>query len=255
MDGVYVRMGARDAILAGQSTFFIEMAETAAMLARAGPRSLVALDELGRGTATLDGAAIAAAVLERLLRDARCLGLFATHYHQLAAAHGDGAGAGAALMHMACAVAEPEQGGEAVEGGAPAEVTFLYKLTPGACPKSYGTNVARLAGLPASVLARAAEVSASREALAAGGAAPGPAAAPAAVHTPGRGADAGAARDQQAPGGGGGPAAGGAGELKDLARAVAAQLSALKASAGGGAPEPLLRQLGELQRRAAAACQ
>lgn len=56
MDGVYVRMGARDAILAGQSTFFIEMAETAAMLARAGPRSLVALDELGRGTATLDGA-------------------------------------------------------------------------------------------------------------------------------------------------------------------------------------------------------
>lgn len=258
------------------------------------------------------GAAIAAAVLEQLLTGSRCLGLFATHYHQLAAAHT--ADPGVAIMHMACAVAEPEQdeegGGEA---GAVAEVTFLYKLTPGAvgcrarraqlavprdampchvswagrvsavwlpggcglpfmcgsgsppttvhmppgavyagaCPKSYGTNVARLAGLPPSVLARAAEMSASREALAAGVALADP-------PTPGGGTDAGAARDQEAACvGGDAPAtAGGAGELKDLARAVATQLAALKAAAVGGVPGPLLfKQLGELQRRAAAACQ
>ncbi|KAF6259292.1 muts domain V-domain-containing protein [Scenedesmus sp. NREL 46B-D3] len=160
MDGCFVRMGARDAILSGQSTFFIEMAETAAMLSRASSRSLVALDELGRGTATLDGAAIAAAVLDHLVHSTRCCGLFATHYHQLAAEHA--ADPQVAIMHMACAVAEqPEQQQQqdeeegssrsaAGESGV-AEVTFLYKLTSGACPKSYGTNVARLAGLPGSV--------------------------------------------------------------------------------------------------------
>lgn len=150
MDGCFVRMGARDAILSGQSTFYIEMAETAAMLCRATPRSLVALDELGRGTATLDGeagqqcdvlcvlclcqlavnsrcccvllracllagAAIAAAVLDQLAHTTRCCGLFATHYHQLSAEHERDAQV--AIMHMACAVAEQQQQPAAGAGG------------------------------------------------------------------------------------------------------------------------------------------
>eukprot|EP00879_Flechtneria_rotunda_P010892 GHRR01011382.1.p1 GENE.GHRR01011382.1~~GHRR01011382.1.p1 ORF type:complete len:1038 (+),score=487.25 GHRR01011382.1:2036-5149(+) len=161
MDGCFVRMGARDAILSGQSTFYIEMAETAAMLSRATSRSLVALDELGRGTATLDGAAIAAAVLDHLAHITRCCGLFATHYHQLAVEHQ--ADPDVAIMHMACAVTEGDQQ-DSSEDTSVAEVTFLYKLTQGAYPKSYGTNVARLAGLPASVVTRAAATSAAREA-------------------------------------------------------------------------------------------
>lgn len=160
MDAVFVRMGAQDAIMAGQSTFFVELAETAAMLAHATHRSLIALDELGRGTATLDGAAIAAAVLEQLAQETRCCGLFATHYHQLAEQHA--ADPQVAIMHMGCDVSSGEDGGE--------EVTFLYKLTRGACPRSYGTNVAKLAGLPATVVSRAAEISASRTSCALGSA-------------------------------------------------------------------------------------
>eukprot|EP00775_Hariotina_reticulata_P005635 gene5635-5874_t len=185
MDGCFVRMGARDSILTGQSTFYIEMAETAAMLSQATSRSLVALDELGRGTATLDGAAIAAAVLDHLVASTHCCGLFATHYHQLSAEHAADTQVG--IMHMACAVAEQDEaqaaaaaadGGSGGGGGGStgdaneeqvAEVTFLYKLTPGACPKSYGTNVARLAGLPASVVTRAAIISAGREAACSAG--------------------------------------------------------------------------------------
>ncbi|KAI8462894.1 MAG: muts domain V-domain-containing protein [Monoraphidium minutum] len=196
MDGVYVRMGARDNILAGhdnilagQSTFFVELNETAAMLHRATERSLVALDELGRGTATLDGAAIASAVLEHLAHSTRCCGLFATHYHQLscdpapsasaaepaaAAADAEGAPPPAAPMHMGCAVAgsgDDSEGGGGGGAGRAQEVTFLYQLTPGACPKSYGTNVARLAGLPGPVVSRAAEISRGHEADAGAGAA------------------------------------------------------------------------------------
>ncbi|GFR46109.1 hypothetical protein Agub_g7597, partial [Astrephomene gubernaculifera] len=163
-DAIFVRMGARDSILTGQSTFFIELAETAAMLARATCDSLVVLDELGRGTATMDGAAVAGAVLEHLAANTRCRGLFATHYHHLSDEHASDPRV--AVMHMGCAV-EGEEGGSsppaaaaaaAAEGGE--EVTFLYRLTHGACPKSYGTNVARLAGLPPGVVTRAAQVSA-----------------------------------------------------------------------------------------------
>ncbi|KXZ50845.1 hypothetical protein GPECTOR_15g531 [Gonium pectorale] len=160
VDALFVRMGARDSIMTGQSTFFIELAETAAMLARATSDSLVALDELGRGTATLDGAAIAGAVLAHLAGTTGCRGLFATHYHHLSDEHA--ADPRVAVMHMACAVEGAEPGGasaSAADGAGPEEVTFLYRLTVGACPKSYGTNVARLAGLPPRVVERAAEVS------------------------------------------------------------------------------------------------
>ncbi|PNW83581.1 hypothetical protein CHLRE_05g235750v5 [Chlamydomonas reinhardtii] len=164
VDSLFVRMGARDSIMTGQSTFFIELAETAAMLARATPDSLVVLDELGRGTATLDGAAVAGAVLAHLAGAVGCRGLFATHYHHLSDEHAQDSRV--AVMHMACAVEgaeEPEAApaGKGAEAQGGDEVTFLYRLSPGACPKSYGTNVARLAGLPPSVVARAAQVSAT----------------------------------------------------------------------------------------------
>ncbi|GIL60874.1 hypothetical protein Vafri_15713 [Volvox africanus] len=159
-DAIFVRMGARDSIMTGQSTFFIELSETAAMLAKATKYSLVALDELGRGTATLDGAAVAGSVLQHLTTTTGCRGLFATHYHHLSDEHA--ADPRVAVMHMACAVedsadvaVQESSGSEPIN-----EVTFLYRLTRGACPKSYGTNVARLAGLPPRVVTRAAQVSA-----------------------------------------------------------------------------------------------
>eukprot|EP00798_Chlamydomonas_sp_ICE-L_P022857 gene22857-30030_t len=167
VDAVFVRMGAKDSIMTGQSTFYIELAETAAMLLRATPRSLVALDELGRGTATLDGAAIASAVLHHMAHAIGCRGLFATHYHHLSTDYQEDPSV--SIMHMACAVSEGDGGVQEVtflhkltKGGEMQEVT-VHKVTKGACPKSYGTNVARLAGLPNSVVARAAEMSEGKE--------------------------------------------------------------------------------------------
>lgn len=144
VDRIFVRMGARDHIMAGQSTFLVELMETASVLSSATKNSLVALDELGRGTSTSDGQAIAASVLEYLVHHVQCLGLFSTHYHRLAVEQQD---IKVSLCHMACEVGMGEGGLE--------EVTFLYRLTAGSCPKSYGVNVARLAGIPASVLQRA----------------------------------------------------------------------------------------------------
>eukprot|EP00850_Spirogloea_muscicola_P017997 SM000160S02538 [mRNA] locus=s160:118607:128498:+ [translate_table: standard] len=151
VDRLFVRMGAKDHIMAGQSTFLLELSETATMLRNATARSLVALDELGRGTATSDGQAIAHAVLHYLAHETQCLGLFSTHYHRLADDHSDDPKVG--LYHMACKVRDSCEGH--VSSSAP-EVTFLYKLAEGACPKSYGINVARLAGMPESVICRAA---------------------------------------------------------------------------------------------------
>ncbi|KAL4517804.1 hypothetical protein Ndes2526A_g02182 [Nannochloris sp. 'desiccata'] len=155
-DAVFVRMGARDRIMLGQSTFFVELSETAAALASATRYSLVALDELGRGTATTDGAAIAAAVLDHLAATVKCRGVFATHYHHISDSHAEDPAI--AIKHMACAVTPAEDGGDGVD-----QVTFLYRLTEGACPKSYGVNVARLAGLPDAVVRRAAVVSQQAE--------------------------------------------------------------------------------------------
>lgn len=153
VDRIFVRMGARDHIMAGQSTFLVELEETASVLSSATKNSLVVLDELGRGTSTSDGQAIAASVLEYLVHQVQCLGLFSTHYHRLAMEHND---TKVSLCHMACEVVEGVGGLE--------EVTFLYRLTPGACPKSYGVNVARLAGIPTKLLQRANEKSSEFEA-------------------------------------------------------------------------------------------
>lgn len=160
-DAVFVRMGARDRIMLGQSTFFVELSETAAALASATRYSLVALDELGRGTATTDGAAIASAVLDHLSRSIKCRGVFATHYHHISDSHASDPHV--SIKHMGCAVTPATAEGE-VE-----EVTFLYRLTDGACPKSYGVNVARLAGLPEEVVYRAAVVSEQAEERGVGG--------------------------------------------------------------------------------------
>ncbi|KAL4857543.1 DNA mismatch repair protein 6 [Chlorella vulgaris] len=165
-DAVFVRMGARDRIMLGQSTFFVELSETSAALHRATPSSLVILDELGRGTSTGDGAAIAAAVLDHLTQRVGCRGMFATHYHHIADSHASDPRV--SIKHMGCAVT-PSPTADGLE-----EVTFLYRLADGACPKSYGTNVARLAGLPDAVVRRAAakaqESEEERQAAAAAGA-------------------------------------------------------------------------------------
>ena len=160
VDRLFVRMGARDNILAGESTFFVELAETAAMLRGATRRSLVALDELGRGTSTSDGAAIAHAVTQHLTQNVGCRAMFATHYHTLS---DDFAPSGAfSLRHMGCDVthALSPSGGAAEplkSATSDADVTFLYKLRAGPCPRSFGLNVARLAGMPEPVVKRAAE--------------------------------------------------------------------------------------------------
>ncbi|XP_071726644.1 DNA mismatch repair protein MSH6 [Rutidosis leptorrhynchoides] len=145
VDRIFVRMGAKDHIMAGQSTFLTELLETASMLSSATRSSLVALDELGRGTATSDGQAIAASVLEHFVNKVQCRGLFSTHYHHLALDYQQVPNV--SLCHMACKVG--------IGNGGLEEVTFLYKLTCGACPRSYGVNVARLAGLPDAVLQKA----------------------------------------------------------------------------------------------------
>lgn len=146
VDRIFVRMGAKDHIMAGQSTFLTELLETASMLSLATRNSLVALDELGRGTSTSDGQAIAESVLEHFVHKVQCRGMFSTHYHRLALDYQEDPKV--SLCHMACQVGEGVGGLE--------EVTFLYRLTPGACPKSYGVNVARIAGLPDCILHKAA---------------------------------------------------------------------------------------------------
>ncbi|XP_050237496.1 DNA mismatch repair protein MSH6 [Mercurialis annua] len=155
VDQIFVRMGAKDHIMTGQSTFLTELSETALMLSSATRNSLVALDELGRGTSTSDGQAIAESVLEHFVHKVQCRGMFSTHYHRIAVDYQKDPKV--SLCHMACEV------GRGV--GEVEEVTFLYRLTPGACPKSYGGNVARLAGIPDSILQKAAVKSREFEAI------------------------------------------------------------------------------------------
>ncbi len=145
VDRIFTRIGAREDIAAGQSTFMVEMAETANILNNATPRSLIILDEIGRGTSTYDGLAIARAVAEYIHSSPR-LGaktLFATHYHEMV----ELAGFLPRVKNFNVAVSE--------EGG---EVTFLYRIIPGGVDRSYGIHVGKLAGLPKSVLSRAQEV-------------------------------------------------------------------------------------------------
>ncbi|XP_031845386.1 DNA mismatch repair protein Msh6 isoform X2 [Nomia melanderi] len=151
VDRIFTRLGANDDILAGQSTFLVELSETAAILQHASPYSLVLLDELGRGTSTYDGTAIAAAVVDALTK-LKCRTLFSTHYHSLVEDYKTNKDV--TLAHMACMVENEEEDEVSQE-----TVTFLYKLSEGACPKSYGFNAARLAGVPPVITSRAHEIS------------------------------------------------------------------------------------------------
>lgn len=145
VDRIFTRIGAQDDLATGQSTFMVEMVETANILHHATPRSLVILDEIGRGTSTYDGLAIARAIVEYLHNNKRCGAktLFATHYHELVEL--------ARLLPRVRAynVAVAEEGGQ---------VVFLRKIVPGGADKSYGIHVAQLAGIPRQVVRRAEEV-------------------------------------------------------------------------------------------------
>ncbi|KAH7479091.1 DNA mismatch repair protein Msh6 [Phytophthora ramorum] len=147
VDRIFTRIGASDRILAGQSTLYVELAETATILNHATSHSLVILDELGRGTSTFDGTAIAYSVVEHLLSDIRCRAMFATHYHSLVEEYAGNDKV--SLGHMGCIVDQENE----------RKVTFLYKLEDGMCPKSYGINVAMLAKLPDEVIECAAKKS------------------------------------------------------------------------------------------------
>ena len=189
VDRIFTRLGASDRILQGQSTFFVELAETATILHEATADSLVILDELGRGTSTFDGTAIADAVVRHVASRLKCRTMFATHYHSLVEDYGNDPRVQvrwlllmmmtmmmmlmmlpsefprtdnaicrprpslAQLGHMAC-IADPTK-----QSDADTDVTFLYELQPGPCSKSYGVNVARLARLPAAVVALASQKS------------------------------------------------------------------------------------------------
>lgn len=147
VDRIFTRVGASDRILSGQSTFFVELAETAMILKYASEDSLCILDELGRGTATFDGTAIAHAVLDNLVTINRSRCLFATHYHSLV--DDWSMDPRITLGHMDCIV-DTTQNHSNLDHDA--EVIFLYKLRNGTSPRSYGINVAKLARLPQQVI-------------------------------------------------------------------------------------------------------
>jgi len=149
VDRLFTRVGASDDLARGQSTFLVEMSETAAILHNATRRSLVLLDEIGRGTSTYDGVAIAWAVAEYLHERIGCKAIFATHYHELTQL------ADRFARIVNCNVAVHEAG---------EEIIFLHRLRPGGADRSYGIHVGRLAGLPAEVVARARDVLHSLEA-------------------------------------------------------------------------------------------
>jgi DNA mismatch repair protein MutS len=142
-DRIFTRIGASDNLARGRSTFLVEMSEVAGILNHATPASLVLLDEVGRGTATFDGLSIAWAVVEHLQKHTRARTLFATHYHELT----ELAELLPAVKNVHVSVKET-----------PNEIIFLRKVEPGSADKSYGIEVARLAGLPRSVIERAREV-------------------------------------------------------------------------------------------------
>lgn len=148
VDRLFSRVGAADDLARGRSTFMVEMVETAAILNQAGPRSLVILDEIGRGTATYDGLSIAWAVVEHLHEVSGCRALFATHYHELTQ-----------LAEKLTAVTCHTMRVREWQG----DVIFLHEVAPGAADRSYGIHVARLAGLPPSVIDRSEQILARLE--------------------------------------------------------------------------------------------
>jgi DNA mismatch repair protein MutS len=142
-DRLFSRVGAADDLARGRSTFMVEMVETATILNQATDRSLVILDEIGRGTATFDGLSIAWATVEHLHEISRARALFATHYHELT-------GLEATLGSLSCHKMRIKEWND--------DVVFLHTVVAGAADRSYGIHVAKLAGLPPSVVARAEEV-------------------------------------------------------------------------------------------------
>jgi DNA mismatch repair protein MutS len=149
VDRLFSRVGAADDLARGRSTFMVEMVETAAILNQATARSLVILDEIGRGTATFDGLSIAWATIEHLHEQNRCRALFATHFHELTAL-------AAKLPRLFNATVRVKEWHD--------DVVFLHEVVPGAADRSYGIQVAKLAGLPAKVIERARLVLAELEA-------------------------------------------------------------------------------------------
>ncbi|MEO1192729.1 MAG: DNA mismatch repair protein MutS [Pseudomonadota bacterium] len=143
VDRLFSRVGAADDLARGRSTFMVEMVETAAILNQAGPRALVILDEIGRGTATFDGLSIAWASLEQLHEVNGCRALFATHYHELTRLQARLP----RLVNRSMRVSDYQ-----------GQVVFLHEVTSGAADRSYGIHVARLAGLPHAVVHRAEEI-------------------------------------------------------------------------------------------------
>ena len=143
VDRLFTRVGASDNLARGQSTFMVEMSETSAILHGATSRSLVLLDEIGRGTSTFDGVAIAWAVAEHLHNTVGCRTIFATHYHELTQLTEE-------LAHVRNWNVAVREAGD--------DVVFLHRLEPGGADRSYGIHVARLAGMPPSVVARSWEV-------------------------------------------------------------------------------------------------
>ncbi|RCN33738.1 MutS domain V protein [Ancylostoma caninum] len=160
VDRIFTRIGANDRLICGQSTFFVELKETLIILRNATKHSLVLIDELGRGTSTFDGTAIASAVLSELSRRVQCRSFFSTHYHSLCRAAS--VNPNITLAHMtklailtqACMVENENEDDPTEES-----VTFLYRLTAGVCPKSYGFYAARLAGVRPEVVKEAYDAS------------------------------------------------------------------------------------------------
>ncbi len=142
VDRIFTRIGAQDDIAGGQSTFMVEMVETATILNHATSRSLVVLDEIGRGTSTYDGLAIAQAIVEYIHNapELRCKTLFATHYHELTRLE-------AVLPHVHCSRMDVLEEGD--------RIVFLHRVVPGGADRSYGIHVADLAGIPKAVVSRA----------------------------------------------------------------------------------------------------
>jgi len=165
LDAIYTRMGASDNLAMGSSTFLEEMSEASNILEMCTPRSLVIMDELGRGTSTHDGVAIAAATLEHLVRDAKCFTLFVTHYPSVAR----DVQAKYPTHCASCFTSYVELEGSSEEMP---RIQFLYKLTPGVAHRSFGLNVARMACLPPAVIQSAGvkaselEITTARRALA-----------------------------------------------------------------------------------------
>lgn len=154
VDSLFSRVGAADDLARGRSTFMVEMVETATILNQAGRRSLVILDEIGRGTATFDGLSIAWAVMEHLHNKTRCRTLFATHYHELTALT-------ESLDALCCYTMKVKEW--------KGELVFLHQVEKGAADRSYGIHVAQLAGIPKSVITRAADILHQLESQRAGG--------------------------------------------------------------------------------------